>query len=62
MNTIRAFATLITMAILSAVKDSSILENNIVQTVPSAAGTLSATIFVLPGSCSVLRIDTFDES
>ena len=37
------------MAILSAVKDSSILENNIVQTVASAAGTLSAIIFVLPG-------------
>ena len=30
-------------------KDSSILENNIVQTVASAAGTLSAIIFVLPG-------------
>jgi putative OPT family oligopeptide transporter len=37
------------MALLSAVKDSSILENNIVQTVASAAGTLSAIIFVLPG-------------
>jgi putative OPT family oligopeptide transporter len=37
------------MAVLSAVKDSSILENNIVQTVASAAGTLSAIIFVLPG-------------
>jgi putative OPT family oligopeptide transporter len=37
------------MAILSLVKDSSILENNIVQTVASAAGTLSAIIFVLPG-------------
>src|SRR5689334_10503640 len=37
------------MAILSVVKDSSILENNIVQTVASAAGTLSAIIFVLPG-------------
>lgn len=37
------------MAILSAVKDSTILENNIVQTVASAAGTLSAIIFVLPG-------------
>jgi putative OPT family oligopeptide transporter len=31
------------------VRDSSILENNIVQTVASAAGTLSAIIFVLPG-------------
>ncbi len=37
------------MAILSAFKSSTILENNIVQTVASAAGTLSAIIFVLPG-------------
>ena len=42
-------AAVISMAILSAVKDSSILENNIVQTVASATGTLSAIIFVLPG-------------
>src|SRR5215210_6525804 len=42
-------AAVISMAILSVVKDSSILENNIVQTVASAAGTLSAVIFVLPG-------------
>jgi len=42
-------AAVISMAILSAVKNSSILENNIVQTVASAAGTLSAIIFVLPG-------------
>lgn len=42
-------AAVISMAILSTVKDSSILENNIVQTVASAAGTLSAIIFVLPG-------------
>ena len=42
-------AAVISMAILSAVKDSSILENNIVQTVASAAGTLSAIIFALPG-------------
>src|SRR5213595_2983302 len=42
-------AAVISMAILSAVKDSSILENNIVQTVASAAGTLSAIIFVLSG-------------
>jgi len=42
-------AAVISMAVLSAVKDSSILENNIVQTVASAAGTLSAIIFVLPG-------------
>src|SRR5205807_2627061 len=42
-------AAVMSMAILSAVKDSSILENNIVQTVASAAGTLSAIISVLPG-------------
>src|SRR3982075_592443 len=42
-------AAVISMAILSAFKDSSILENNIVQTVASAAGTLSAIISVLPG-------------
>jgi putative OPT family oligopeptide transporter len=42
-------AAVISMAILSAFKDASILENNIVQTVASAAGTLSAIIFVLPG-------------
>ena len=42
-------AAVISMAILSQVKNSSILENNIVQTVASAAGTLSAIIFILPG-------------
>ncbi|HVV66166.1 MAG TPA: oligopeptide transporter, OPT family [Rhizomicrobium sp.] len=42
-------AAVISMAVLSAVRDSTILENNIVQTVASAAGTLSAIIFVLPG-------------
>src|SRR5215510_10805374 len=42
-------AAVISMAVLSFVRDSSILENNIVQTVASAAGTLSAIIFVLPG-------------
>src|SRR6188508_3128471 len=42
-------AAVISMALLSMVRDSSILENNIVQTVASAAGTLSAIIFVLPG-------------
>src|SRR5687767_7357551 len=46
-------AAVISMAILSMVKDSSILENNIVQTVASAAGTLSAIIFVLPGHAIV---------
>jgi len=42
-------AAVISMAVLSAFKDSTILENNLVQTVASAAGTLSAIIFVLPG-------------
>lgn len=37
------------MAVLQAVKSSTIWENNIVQTVASAAGTLSSIIFVLPG-------------
>src|ERR1051325_10888621 len=42
-------AAVISMAVLSVVRNSSILENNIVQTVASAAVTLSAIIFVLPG-------------
>src|SRR6266513_2123441 len=42
-------AAVISMAVLSSFKNSSILEINIVQTVASAAGTLSAIIFVLPG-------------
>ena len=42
-------ATVISMAALRMVKDATIQENNIVQTVASAAGTLSSIIFVLPG-------------
>jgi len=42
-------AAVISMAILKAFRDSTIQENNIVQTIASAAGTLSAIIFVLPG-------------
>jgi len=42
-------AAVISMAILRAMKNSTMQENNIVQTVASAAGTLSAIIFVLPG-------------
>ncbi|NML06970.1 oligopeptide transporter, OPT family [Sphingomonas sp. G-3-2-10] len=42
-------AAVISMAILRFLPNSSILENNIVQTVASAAGTLAAIIFVLPG-------------
>lgn len=39
----------ISMAVLKFFKDSSILENNMVQTQASSAGTLSSVIFVLPG-------------
>ncbi len=42
-------AAVISMAILRWFKDSSVQENNIVQTVASSAGTLSSIIFVLPG-------------
>src|SRR4051812_21778004 len=42
-------AAVISMAVLKAFSDSTIQENNIVQTIASAAGTLSAIIFVLPG-------------
>ena len=41
-------AAVISMALLYRFKDSNILENNLVQTQASAAGTLSAVIFVLP--------------
>ena len=42
-------AAVISMAVLKLFKDATIQENNIVQTVASAAGTLSAIVFVLPG-------------
>jgi len=42
-------AAVISMAVLRAFKGVTIQENNIVQTVASAAGTLSSIIFVLPG-------------
>ncbi len=42
-------AAVISMAVLRALRNATIYENNIVQTVASAAGTLSAIIFVLPG-------------
>ncbi len=42
-------AAVISMAVLRAFKNATIFENNIVQTVASAAGTLSSIIFVLPG-------------
>ncbi|MGH7728704.1 MAG: OPT family oligopeptide transporter, partial [Vulcanimicrobiaceae bacterium] len=42
-------AAVISMALLRALRRGTIYENNIVQTVASAAGTLSSVIFVLPG-------------
>jgi putative OPT family oligopeptide transporter len=42
-------AAVISMALLSAFKNATIQENNIVQTIASAAGTLASVIFVLPG-------------
>src|ERR1700720_255858 len=42
-------AAVVSMAILRGFRGATIQENNIVQTVASAAGTLSSIIFVLPG-------------
>ncbi|HEG0887802.1 TPA: oligopeptide transporter, OPT family, partial [Campylobacter jejuni] len=42
-------AVVISMAVLSLFKTSNILENNMVQTQASAAGTLSSVIFVISG-------------
>lgn len=42
-------AVVISMAVLSLFKTSNILENNMVQTQASAAGTLSSVTFVIPG-------------
>jgi putative OPT family oligopeptide transporter len=42
-------AAVISMAVLRYFQGATIQENNIVQTIASAAGTLSAIIFVLPG-------------
>ena len=42
-------AAVISMALLRNFKNSNIFENNIVQTIASAAGTLSAIGYVLPG-------------
>lgn len=42
-------AAVISMAVLRRFKGHNIKENNLVQTIASAAGTLSAIIFVLPG-------------
>ncbi len=53
-------AAVISMAILRYFASSTILENNIVQTVASAAGTLAAIIFVLPGLVMVGVWQGFD--
>src|SRR4029434_6443303 len=42
-------AAVMSMSILRSFRDATVQENNIVQTVASAAGTLSSIIFVLPG-------------
>jgi putative OPT family oligopeptide transporter len=42
-------AAVISMVVLRLIGGATILENNIVQTQASAAGTLSAIIFVIPG-------------
>ncbi|HJS41289.1 MAG TPA: oligopeptide transporter, OPT family [Sphingomicrobium sp.] len=42
-------AAVISMAVLKVFRDATIQENNIVQTIASSAGTLSAIVFVLPG-------------
>jgi putative OPT family oligopeptide transporter len=42
-------AAVISMTVLRMFRDANILENNMVQTQASAAGTLSSVIFILPG-------------
>lgn len=42
-------AAVISMAVLRMLKDSNILENNLVQTQVAAAGSLSTIIFIIPG-------------
>src|SRR3954451_11523877 len=42
-------AAVISMALLRLVRNSNIHENNIVQTVASAAGCIASVIFVIPG-------------
>ncbi len=42
-------AAVISMAVLKGFSGATIQENNIVQTIASSAGTLSAIVFVLPG-------------
>src|ERR1700688_2948256 len=42
-------AAVISMTVLRMFKDANIIENNMVQTQASAAGSLSSVIFILPG-------------
>src|SRR5258707_3684705 len=42
-------AAVISMAVLRPFGDSTIVENNIVQTIGSAAGAVATMVFVLPG-------------
>jgi putative OPT family oligopeptide transporter len=53
-------AAVISMALLKGFKSSTIWENNIVQTIASAAGTLAAIGFVLPGLIMVGWWQSFD--
>jgi putative OPT family oligopeptide transporter len=53
-------AAVISMALLKGFKSSTIWENNIVQTIASAAGTLAAIGFVLPGLIMVGWWQNFD--
>src|SRR3979409_589700 len=50
-------AAVISMAVLSFFSGSNIRENNIVQTVASAAGAMASIIFVLPGLVIVGWVD-----
>src|SRR2546425_12490680 len=52
-------AAVISMAILRGFRDATVQENNIVQTVASAAGTLSSIIFVLPGLIMIAYWNVF---
>ena len=42
-------AAVISMAVLRVFRDNSVVENNITQTLASAAGAVATMIFVLPG-------------
>ncbi len=53
-------AAVISMAVLRMAKGSNILENNMVQTQASAAGTLSAIIFIIPGMLMVGYWQSFE--